>query len=78
MGQITCSGDIKAAMLQTIGLIQDNSMVLPMGVYCIQMTPIWLPGQDGVKPLRSYTKGMQLTALSLPYPQAAGHIAACI
>lgn len=77
MGRVTCSGDVKAAVLQTIGLVQNNPMVLPLGEGCIKVTPIGLPGQDGVKPPGGCAKGMQFTPLSLPYPQAAGHIAAC-
>ena len=78
MGQVTCSGDVKAAMLQAIGLIQHNTVVLPLGMSCIQMTPIGLPGQCRVKPLGGRAKGMQLTPLSLPYSQAAGGAAACL
>ncbi len=66
-------------MLQAVSFIKHNTVVVALGMGCIQVTPVGLPGQHTVQPhCWCFAHCMQCTPLCLPRPQAASHITACI
>jgi len=66
-------------MLQAVSFIKHNTVVAALGMGCIQVAPVGLPGQHTVQPhCWGFAHRMQCTSLCLPHPQAASHITACI